>query len=152
MKLSTALLAGALVTVAVPAGAQSLGDLAKKEAERRKAAPPATKTYTNGDLKTPATPAPADADSKDASKPADTAKSAAKADKGDKADVEKVDSTKPAEPAKDENYWRGRVTATREDIRRNESFKEAPQSRINALSADFAARDDPYQRAKIADD
>jgi hypothetical protein len=31
-------------------------------------------------------------------------------------------------------------------------FAEALQSRINALSADFAARDDPAQRAQIADD
>ena len=51
MKLSTALLARALLTAAVPASAQSLGELAKKEAERRKATPPAAKTYTNGDLK-----------------------------------------------------------------------------------------------------
>lgn len=151
MPLSTALLAGVL-TVAVPASAQSLGELAKKEAERRKTAPPAAKTYTNGDLK--AVPPPSGSgttpggksDDKDAAKPGDATKP------GDKADPEKVDATKPAEPAKDEAYWRGRITAAREDLRRNEAFKEALQTRVNALSADFANRDDPYQRAKIADD
>ncbi len=153
MPLSTALHAGVL-TVAIPASAQSLGELAKKEAERRKAAPPATKTYTNGDLK--AVPPPSgsgttpgeksDDKNKDAAKPGDASKP------GDKAEPEKVDTTKPAEPAKDEAYWRGRMSAAREDLRRNEAFKEALQTRVNALSADFSSRDDPYQRAKIADD
>src|SRR5450756_2400479 len=59
MKLSSALVAGVLLTIAVPVCAQSLGDLAKKEQERRKTAPSATKTYTNDDLKKmPAPPAP----------------------------------------------------------------------------------------------
>ena len=58
----------------------------------------------------------------------------------------------PAKPANDEKYWRGRINAAREEIRRNEMFRDALQTRINALSADFAGRDDPYQRAKIADD
>jgi hypothetical protein len=31
-------------------------------------------------------------------------------------------------------------------------FQEALQSRINALSTDFVNRDDPYQRAKVAED
>jgi hypothetical protein len=149
MKLSTALLAGVLLTVAVPASAQSLGELAKKEQERRKTSPPAAKTYTNEDLKPVPAPAGTPAKAADA-KDAKTAEAAKTADKA--SEPEKVDATKPPEPAKDEAYWRGRMTAAREDVRRNQAFKEAMQSRINALSADFSARDDPYQRAKIADD
>jgi hypothetical protein len=156
-QLSTAVLAGALF-VAVPVYAQSLGELAKREAERKKAAPTATKTYTNGDLKSVPAPSgtatgdpmsakdgkdPKDSDAKDSKDPKDAK---------DSKEPEKVDATKPAEPAKDEAYWRGRMAAAREDVRRNEAFKEAMQSRINALTADFTARDDPYQRAKIADD
>jgi hypothetical protein len=53
---------------------------------------------------------------------------------------------------KDEKYWRGRISAVKEEIRRNELFRDALQTRINALSADFAGRDDPAQRAKIGDD
>jgi hypothetical protein len=154
MKLATAVLAGALLTLAVPAHAQSLGELAKREQARRKAQPPTAKTYTNDDLKqvppaagTPAKPAK-DEDAKAADAKAADAKGAA----AKPADPEKVDATKPPEPAKDEAYWRGRITAAREDVRRNESFKEALQTRINALTADFAARDDPYQRAKVSDD
>ena len=37
-------------------------------------------------------------------------------------------------------------------MRRNEMFAEALQTRLNSLTADFTARDDPYQRARIADD
>jgi hypothetical protein len=144
MKLSMRLIAAALL-FAVPASAQSLGELAKREQERRKAAPPAKKTYTNDDLKQ-VTPSGKPGD--DAAKGAD-----AKTAPGEKAaEPEKVEDKKPAEPAKDEAYWRGKITAAREDIRRNEAFKDALQSRINALTADFSARDDPYQRAKISDD
>ena len=148
MKLSTAGLAIALLMIAVPSTAQSLGELAKKEQARKKAAPPAAKTYTNDDLKQvpPPTGTPG--------KPADDAAKAAEAKPGDAktGEPQRVDATKPAEPAKGETYWRGRITAAREDVRRNEAFKEALQSRINALTTDFTARDDPYQRAKIGDD
>ena len=156
-QLSTAVLAGALL-VAVPVSAESLGELAKREAERKKAAPTASKTYTNGDLKSVPPPSGTAAgdplagkDGKDAKDPDTKDPKDAKDDKNGKA-PEKVDATKPTEPAKDEAYWRGRMSAAREDVRRNEAFKEAMQSRINALTADFTARDDPYQRAKIADD
>jgi hypothetical protein len=153
MKLFTALLTVALLTVAGPLRAQSLGDLAKREQQRRKAVPPAAKTYTNDDLKQLPAPTgtpgkPADA----AGKPVDPKAADAKGADPKAAEPQKVDATKPAEPAKDEAYWRGRITSAREDVRRNEAFKEALQTRINALTADFAARDDPYQRAKVSDD
>ena len=146
MKLSKTMIVAALL-FAVPASAQSLGELAKREQARKKATPVAKKTYTNDDLKQLPPPSGTPA------KPADEAGKAADAKTGDaKPAPEKVDATKPAEPAKDEAYWRGRITSAREDVRRNEAFKEALQSRINGLTADFAARDDPYQRAKVADD
>ena len=148
MKLSTALIAGVLLTAAVSASAQSLGELAKREAERRKAAPPAAKTYTNSDLKAvpPPTGTPGKA-AEDPAKPGEAKPGGTKA-----AEPEKIDSTKPPEPAKDEAYWRGRMSAARESVRSNEVFAEALQSRINALTAEFTAKDDPYQRAKVADD
>jgi hypothetical protein len=156
MKVSSGLLAGVLLTLAIPVGAQTLGELAKKEQERRKAAPPAAKTYTNEDLKKIVLPPdPADASAKPADAKGDPAKpedpAAAKTgDAGKPADAT-ADAAK-AEPAKDEAYWRKRVTAAREELRRNQSFRDALQSRINGLSADFASRDDPYQRAQIADE
>jgi hypothetical protein len=157
MKLFTSLVAGALLTVAVSASAQSLGDIAKKEAERRKAVPAATKTYTNEDLKK-LPPSSDDAKAVDAVKAGDAkAADALKAGEvGKSADAKttdvKPDAVVPAEPAKDEKFWRARIEAVKEDIRRNGMFKDALQTRINSLTNDFAARDDPYQRAQIADD
>ena len=51
MKPSHGLIAAALLALAVPVCAQALGELAKREAERRKTLPVAVKTYTNDDLK-----------------------------------------------------------------------------------------------------
>lgn len=44
------------------------------------------------------------------------------------------------------------MAAARESVRSNEVFAEALQSRINALTAEFTGKDDPFQRAKVADD
>jgi len=160
MKSSSGLCAAVLLLVGVPALAQStttqstttqttatptLTDLAKK-AQEKKGAPP-TKTFTNEDLKNATGPSTSDdsaksgdaKDGKDA-KPAD-AKSA---------EAPKADDAK--DPTKTEKYWHDRMDAAREDVRRNQSFAVALQSRINALTAEFSSRDDPYQRAQIGDD
>jgi hypothetical protein len=149
MKLSHGLIAAALLALAVPVSAQSLGELAKREAERRKALPPAVKTYTNEDLKKLPPWA-----GESATKPAESAKPGDPAKAADPAKPTEIkpDGTLPPEAAKDEKYWRGRLTAVKEDIRRNESFRDALQVKINALAADFSSRDDPAARAKIADD
>jgi len=116
----------------------SLVELAQKEQQRKKtlkAAP--TKVYSDKDLpksstappvasSVPATPLPAE------QKPAE--------------------EKKTEKDEKDEAYWRNRITQAREALRRAEAFADALQSRINALSADVVNRDDPYQRAKLADD
>ena len=155
MKLSNGLIAAALLALAVPVSAQTLGELAKKEAERRKTVPAAAKTYTNEDLKK-LPPAAGDGGVKtaDPAKAAEALKALDPAKPGDKTrpTVVKPDGAPAGEAAKDEKYWRDRITAVREDIRRNEAFRGALQTQINALATDFANRDDPAQRAKIADD
>lgn len=153
MKVSRGLIAVAMVTLAVPVCAQSLGELAKKEQERRKATPAPTKVYTNDDLKKITVPGGPSTDA--SAKPADK-NSKADAAKGDAAkDDTKGDAAKdakPAEPATDEATWRAKMAAARESVRSGEMFRDALQSRINGLTADFTARDDPYQRAQIADE
>lgn len=151
MKVSRGLFAAAIVTLAVPVCAQSLGDLAKKEQERRKSAPPAAKVYTNEDLKKITVPGAAPA-ADDPAKPADKADAKGKADGKPDAKAGAKGDAKPAEPVLDEAGWRARMTAAREDVRKGEMFRDALQSRINGLTADFTARDDPYQRAQIADE
>jgi len=133
----------AAVLAASTAGAQSLGAVARKEEARRKTIKQPSKVYTNEDLKKiaeslPPPPAP------------DAAPAKTEADKQQKAPEEKP--AEPEEPAKDEAYWRGRITQAREQLSRTRTYMEAMQSRINALTNDFYARDDPAQRAQIANE
>ena len=133
------------VLVALCAGVSSafaqatptLGELARKEQERRKALKAAGKVLSNGDLPKAVAKIPAEG----------TAPGGAKLE----ADDEK---NKPAqkEEERDEAWWRQRMNSLRGELVRNEMFLEALQTRINSLTADFTARDDPYQRARIAED
>ena len=130
----------AVLGAAAPAFAQNptLGEIAKKEQERRKTTTGTAKgkVLTNKDLPP------------SAQQPAPATPAAVPAPEQKPAEVQK-----PAgEPEKDETWWKQRITQVREALRRNEAFAEALQSRVNALSADFVNRDDPFQRAKIGED
>lgn len=120
------------------AAAQSLGEVAKREEARRKAVKTPGKVYTDDSLHhepapaVPPTPAPA----------ATAPDKAANPDKPSGSD----------EPKKDETYWKQRVAAERDALSRAQIFAESLQSRINALTNDFSARDDPFQRNQIAAD
>jgi len=144
---STRLLAfgvcAAVLMASAAALAQSLGDVAKKEEERRKTVP-AAKVYTNKDLgSVPAsTPPPPPATAEGASeKPPSTA-----ADKKDEA------KDKDKEPAKDKAYWASRKKSLQDALDRDQTYADALQSRINALSTDVVNRDDPAQRAVLERD
>lgn len=129
---------------ALGASAQSLGEVAKKEQQRRKHAKSAGKVYTNKDLgpeaTKPAPPPPAPA-------PGTTAGPG-----GSEAAPPSPDNETEQDPKKTEEYWRERIETARAEIERNELFLESLQSRVNALSTDFVSRDDPAQRAVIASD
>ena len=141
--------AGLVIAVAClfpqPVRAQSvpLGELSKKEAERRKTTPPPAKVYTNADL-------PAAASKTSAQAPPATGTTAAPAGGGSEPSTPAAQ--KPEGEERTEEWWRARMTQLAEDLRRNEVFLEALQSRVNALSADFLNRDDPYQRGKVSED
>ena len=144
-RIACVVLAGVLVSPAVAfAQNPSLAEIARKEQERRKATKNSDKVLTNKDLPPsavkPATP--------DATAPQPAADAAAQKPEAKPAG----EPEKPGEPTKDEAWWKQRIMQAREGVRRNEAFLEALQSRINSLSADFVARDDPYQRAKIGED
>jgi hypothetical protein len=137
----------ALVTAfAISAAAQApaLGDIAKKEAERRKALPPSGKVYTNKDLPESARkPAPSPGP---VSTPAEAAAPAERAD----VTAPQPGSEQPAKAEteqKDEAWWKARNAGLQEDLRRNQLFAQALQSRINALTRDFTnASNGPRQR------
>jgi hypothetical protein len=53
---------------------------------------------------------------------------------------------------REQKFWRDRMTAAREALDRDRLLADAMQSRINALTTDFVNRDDPAQKAVIAQD
>lgn len=136
-------------TASESSGTISLAEVARREAARRKALAAAgarAKLLTTQDVKKwlpteEAAPADTSAAAKESQQPADEKS-------GEKSGTEPTGT----DATKGEQYWHGRIAAAREELRRNEAFAEALQSRINALSAEFSAKDDPYQRAQVADD
>jgi hypothetical protein len=136
------------VLVATSTGAaaagQSLGEVARQEAERRKTVAGDGKVYTNKDLPDvpPATAPAPDSGAATASDPATS--DAVEAEPGAAPDAET--------PVRDQEYWAGRMRSLRETLARNETYLAALQSRINALTTDFVNRDDPAQRAVIGAD
>lgn len=148
----------AVTLVSLDASAQSLADVARAEAARRKAqGKTSAKTYTNGDLKKDGSGAPAPSPAGDASPPAAPAAtgSAATASSSPAPDAASTASKpeKPApvspDPPKDEKYWRNRITEARTALQRSQAFVDALQSHINGLYAEFVAMGDPIQRAMI---
>jgi hypothetical protein len=147
VRLLTVALAALAVGVSA-ASAQSLGEVARKEQQRRKTtAKTSGKTYTNRDLgpggtRPPAPPAPA----------SQTAgPGGAAATDADKAKAAEPPAA-PKDPRETEEYWRERMEGAKAELQRNEMFLEALQSRVNALTTDFVNRDDPAQRAVVATD
>jgi len=149
-----------IVTVALAAvltsgaPAQSLGDVARKEEARRKETG-SGKTYTNENLRSapePAAPAPSTSAPSTAA-PAGTAKPDAKPGDAAKAgDAPKADAKPAADPKGDAAAWKKRRESIETALERAKTFAEALQSRINGLTADFSARDDPAQRQRVAND
>jgi hypothetical protein len=147
MRLNTCL---AVVVVVVglagevrPVHAQSLGDVARTEEERRKDVKTPAKVITNKDLSAVPGPSPGSVSSAPAT---DAAKDTAKA-QGDKDKAKEKDT-----PQKDQAYWVGRKKGLQDKLAQDQTLTDAMQSRINALTADFAARGDPVQRSAIERD
>jgi hypothetical protein len=145
--------------------AQSLADVAKQEEERRKAIKQPAKVYTNKDLR--GVPSPIDVPpetTKPAAEPAasgDSGASAAKSsDAGRGTDAgkspERGDSKTagPSDkgPAKDQAYWAERMKQLKAQLDRDQTYLDALQSRVSALTADFSKWSDPAQRQVIGRD
>jgi hypothetical protein len=131
---------------AAQAAPPSLAEIARKEAERRKTTKEAKKVITAKDLpesaRKPAS-TPASSDGSAPATPAATASTGQKPAEG--ADAASSDG-------KGETAWRSRITKAREELRRNETFFLAMQTRVNSLTNDAQSRSDPIQRAKLRDD
>jgi hypothetical protein len=140
MKIST--IAWGLVLTFATAGvawSQTLADVARKEEERRKAVKAPAKVYTNEDLR---------------HYPVTTPEPAAQPAGG--ADAATAAAPKPAEPRDDkpsvdqgEEHWRRRMGDARDARARSDTFLEALQNRLQALTSDFYSQQDPAQRSAI---
>ena len=139
------------IGVANVAAAQSLGDVAKKEEQRRKTVK-SGKVYTNDELKRDPTPSvPASASTGTTSTPsASSTPAPAPASSGNNAGKDDSANKDGSADKSDEKTWRKRITNARESLQRSQAFADALQSQLNALSTDFANRDDPIQRQQIA--
>jgi hypothetical protein len=147
------ILAPVLLLAAVAVQAQTLGDVARKEEERRKTVKAPAKVYTNDNLRNVDPPAPSPVvPSSLAGQAAGSAAPPAAPAPSDAAAQAAPGAGTPEAGVRDEKYWRGRIDAARAALTRSETFVEALQSRVNALSADFVNRDDPAQRNVIAAD
>ncbi|MFO7692043.1 MAG: hypothetical protein R6V57_03045 [Vicinamibacterales bacterium] len=130
------LLAALAVCLSVlSAGAQSLAEVARREAARRESVKAPAKVITNTDLKAVVRAVPPVVPGDPAAQPP--------------ADAAAENPPEAPDPTKDPEYWRKRITDARQARDHNAFLLEAIQSRINALTNDFYARDDPYQRAQI---
>jgi hypothetical protein len=142
-----------LVALSAPPAAaaqqQSLADVARKEEARRKKVKAPGKVYTNKDVKAanglPSSPAAETA----APAPGGAQATAPAAPAGQQAEAPADESEQRAD---DEQRWRQRMTDARGALERSRMFAEALQSRINALTRDFYARDDPAQRGVVEAD
>jgi len=132
-------LAAVVLAIPITSSAQSLADVARAEESRRKAVTKPAKVYTNVDLRP------------DITEPPPTNMSPATPSSS--TEVPSVNlpggQAQSTAPEKDQAYWSGRINAARQALDRSRIFADALQSRINALTADFTARDDPAQRAQI---
>ncbi len=123
----------------------SFADAAQREALRRQLTPKPTRQLTNMNLPASAFIPVPDNDAAQST----TAVTAA----GDKAKDDGKDATKDApKDGKDEKYWRDRYAAAKKQLNDDQSLAAALQNRISSLTTDFVNRDDPAQRARIADD
>jgi hypothetical protein len=152
VRLSSTLAAIALVLgcapVTVLAQGPALGEVARKEQERRKAQPNAGKVYTNKDLPASALKPEGATQAPPASTatPVEGQPGAAEGQEGAQK-AEQKGEEKPA--ASQEAAWKKRMSDAREELRRAEMFAQALQTRVNSLTSDYLSRSDPAQKARL---
>jgi len=132
----------AVLAAAHAAEAQSLGEVARKEAERRGVVAPEGKVYTNDTLKPdPTAPVPAPADAPVS--PSDAERMAVENEAAesqvnpaaDGAPAESAPAAK-AKPERGEAYWRGRAQEVRSKLNLKNAEVLSMRQRLNTLPPD----------------
>src|SRR5687768_16402838 len=152
--LKSFLMATAVLAASLPLAAQSLADVAKAEEARRKTVKGQVKVYTNDSLRGADGGEPPDPPPPVTPQPAAASVTTAKPAPAPGAKPTPASGAKPATPpaadaAKDEKYWRDRLAAARDALRRSQTFADALQSQINGLYTEFVNMSDPAQRSLI---
>jgi hypothetical protein len=153
MKIRTVgiILVAAITLGALPAAGQTIAEIARQEATRRKAVAAKSaksKVYTEEDLKRFRRPSTTGSGTDAAAKAAGEVAAAV----GQPGPTVAAPTPPAPDPAKEEAAWHDRITAVRTRLDRSKLLLDALQSRVNALTNDFYSRDDPAQRALIAAD
>jgi hypothetical protein len=135
----------------------SFADAAQREALRRQLMPKPTRQLSNLNLPasaivTEASMAAAAAAAFPVASSDDAPTPPPAAAKLDQAQAAPAAPAAPAGDSHDEQWWRNRIASVRQDLDSHQRLAAALQSQINGLTADFTSRDDPAQRAKIAED
>ncbi len=118
-----------------------MATLRAKKKQRRKTVKSTGKVYTNDQLKPDPQPSVPASGATGTTTPAPAATSPAPAPAPEPA---------PAADKGDEKSWRKRIADARDALQRSQTFADALQSQLNALTTDFVNRDDPAQRQQIA--
>ena len=112
-------------------------DAARREALRRELLPKAARTLTNEDVagmpRRPLPTLPVSSADTPAANPTPAA----------------PDATKRDAEVHDEGWWHARITAAGQALERDQLLAESLQSRVNALTNEWSARDDPAQRQQL---
>ena len=138
------LMAAALLAAATPVTPQNLADVARAEESRRKAVKGKVKIYTNDTLR--------GADGGEAPLAPPPQSSAPPAAASTTPTPAASTGTRPAaaaETPRDEKFWRERLAAARDAVKRSQTFTDALQTQINGLYTEFVNMSDPAQRALI---
>ncbi len=150
MKSITAILAAALLMPPAVGYAQSLGDLAKKEKERREKVKEEAKVitnsdtskYRNGPVTTGSLPVPAASEKPTSEKPAAQAAGQTKADK--------PESDEPTDlEGRTESYWRETMGDARKKVTELENMGNVLNLRLNDLQNRFYKESDGFQQQAI---
>lgn len=124
----------------------SLVDASRRETLRRRLMPASTRRLTNEDVERFVEPPSANF----AGAAGTAAGDAGRTREDGVAAPPVTEAPAKGEELHDEAWWRGRMTQAREALERDQLLADALQSRVNALTTDESARDDPAERRELS--
>ena len=131
----------------------TLGEMAKREEDRRKAIAKPAKVLTNTDLRpAPVSEAANDpaAPGKDSTPPSTAVQKDATATSADAKGTGDQDKTKDKPTDQDETHWRERMAAARSKLDHDKAVLDGLRSQVNFLNGAVLAQDDPARKQQLS--